>query len=57
MKNSKLDRYIKNSSGVKTELHVTSVNITEKQREFLEKNNLNLSKITRERLDELMKGS
>lgn len=51
----KLDRYIKNSSGDKVELFVTSLNLELKHKEFLKEKNLNLSKMVREFLDQLMK--
>lgn len=53
MKNS-IDRYIKNRDGKKVKMRVTSVNIREDQLKFLEKHDLNLSKLTRDAIDDLM---
>jgi hypothetical protein len=50
-----LTRFTKNQKGEKEETKVTSVNIFERQHEFVERKNLNLSKIIREYLDELMR--
>lgn len=38
-----------------TETHVTSVNITKKQRDFIAKNRLNLSLILRDLLEDLIR--
>jgi post-segregation antitoxin (ccd killing protein) len=51
---SKLARYM-HDKGAKTETHVTSVNITKEQHEFLEKHDLNLSKIVRDAIEALIK--
>ena len=51
---SELKRYIKDKDGIKTEMKITSVNITEEQDKFLKINNLNLSKIVRDAINRLM---
>lgn len=51
---NKLDRYIKTKNLDKTELVVTSLNLEKRQKEFLNRKNLNLSKIVRDHIDELM---
>ena len=48
-------RYIKDQTGTKTENHVTSVNITADQRDFLKRNNVNVSLVTRDAIDALMR--
>lgn len=48
-----LDKYKKEDRDKTT--HVTSVNITKKQRKFIEKNRLNLSLILRDLIDDLIK--
>lgn len=52
-----LQRYLKTKSGDKTEMKVTSVNITKEQSDWLSKNELSLSLITRDAIDSLMKQS
>lgn len=55
-KQSKLTRYIKDTEGEKTEMKTTSVNVTLEQHKFVMRKNLNLSLITRDAVDALMKG-
>lgn len=50
----KLDRFIKDKQGDKVLMKTTSVNLEQRQLDFLKRHNLNLSKIIRERLQELM---
>lgn len=50
----KLERYIKTSTGEKVEQVVTSLNIEKRQLEFLKARNLNLSKLVRDFLDQLI---
>ena len=50
-----LRRYIKDKDGNKTEMKVTSVNITQDQDTFLKDQNLNLSKIVRDAIEKLRK--
>ena len=50
-----LKSYEKSGRGEKVKQVVTSVNITQEQKIFLEKHNLNLSDITRDAIDELRK--
>lgn len=50
-----LTRFIKNTHGDKVEMKVTSLNIELRQLEFLRENNLNLSLLIREYLDDLIK--
>lgn len=47
-------KYIKNQVGP-SDRKITSVSIREDQSKFLDKNNLNLSAIVRDAIDELMK--
>lgn len=52
-----LNRYIKNKEGKKEQSHTTSINITETHLQFLKEHNLNMSLITRDAIDELIKKS
>lgn len=54
--NPKYSRFIKDKTGTKTEMRPRSVNLTKAQLEFLDKNNLNLSQLTREMVDKMMEG-
>ncbi len=51
---SKLDKYIKNKQGEKVLMKTTSLNLEERHLEFLRAKDLNLSKMIRDFLDELM---
>lgn len=53
MLKNNIQRYIKTPQGVKSEMHVTSVNITKEQQRWLEDNGLNLSKIVRDSIEAL----
>lgn len=50
-----LDRYQKAETVEKVKQVTTSVNVTTEQKKFLEENNLNLSAIVRDAIDELRK--
>jgi len=50
----KLDRFIKDKSGVKVSMSTTSVNLESRHMEFLKRRNLNLSAMVRELLDSLI---
>jgi hypothetical protein len=52
--NNKLARYIKDSSGSKTEMTTRSVNIEKRHQDFLKTNDLNLSKIVRDAIERLI---
>lgn len=51
----KLEKYIKNKKGDKVESVVTSVNIEERHLEFLKEHGLNLSELSRDAVEELIK--
>lgn len=48
-------RYIKDSKGNKAENRVRSINITEKQQEFLNEHKINLSLYVRDCIEKLMR--
>ena len=56
MTKNNLQKYIKDKTGQKTECVTRSVSITKEQQDFVNEKNLNLSKIVRDKIDELKKG-
>ena len=55
MKNNSLDKYIKKAKLPKDEMINTSISLKRIQKDFIDKNNLNLSDMVRDMLDDLIK--